>query len=302
MTTLYRTSELKRRRSTKAEIAEIDTAIYEIAAEEQPITIRGLFYRMVSRGLVPKTDKAKNGVPSGYGIVQRRALAMRRNGSLPYAWITDGTRLTWQPTTWDGPERALAMTAANYRRALWTEQNVHVEMWAEKDAIKGVVYPVTADFDVPLMISRGFASESFLKVTAEAITDDGKPAVIYNLGDHDRDGVRAWHAIQKRLRAFVPNHIDLTFERIAVTPEQIEELDLPTRPDKTQSGFGDCVEVDAIPTPKLREIVGDSIMRHMDPEALRLTRIAEQSERQIMRRIANRWDDAERDYYEGYVR
>ena len=107
---------------------------------------------------------------------------------------------------------------------MWADQDVHVEVWAEKDAIRGTVYPVTAEYDVPLMIARGYSSETFLWETAEDINDEGKPAVIYQLGDRDRDGVRAWEAIQKRLRAFVDDDIDLTFQRIAVTPEQIGRI------------------------------------------------------------------------------
>src|SRR5687767_9522187 len=95
--TVYGTSQLngRRHRRTKAELAEIDAAIYEIAEAEQPISVRGLFYRMVSRGLVPKTDKhgKKTGTPSGYGVVQREVLKLRRRGDMPYSWITDGSRL-----------------------------------------------------------------------------------------------------------------------------------------------------------------------------------------------------------------
>ena len=75
---VYRTSALNGRyRRSKTELAEIDAAIYEICEAEHPISIRGVFYRMVSRHLVPKTD---GGVNNGYGVVQRRALKMRRTG------------------------------------------------------------------------------------------------------------------------------------------------------------------------------------------------------------------------------
>jgi hypothetical protein len=178
-------------------------------------------------------------------------------------------------------------------------------MWSEKDAIRGVVYPVTAEFDVPLMIARGFPSETFLHQTAEAITDDGKPAVIYQLGDHDPSGVAAWNDIQRKLRSFVPSHIDLTFERIAVTEAQIHDLGLPTRPTKqsdtrARNFVGDSVEVDAIPSTTLRQLVRDSIERWIDPENLRITREAERSEKNILRRIAGRWDDEGRAHAEGY--
>ena len=173
-----------------------------------------------------------------------------------------------------------------YRRDLWIDQNIHVEVWSEKDAIRGVVYPVTAQYDVPLMISRGYSSETFLWETAEDIAAEGNDAVIYQLGDHDDDGIKAWQAIQNRLRAFVPDDIELTFERIAVTPEQITEYGLLTRPDKTGRGFGECVEVDAIPSTTLRGLIRTAIEGWIDDEALRITKVAEDSERAILRRIA----------------
>jgi hypothetical protein len=79
----------------------------------------------------------------------------------------------------------------------------------------------------------------------------------------------------------------LHFERLAVTEQQIAEWQLPTRPTKrtdTRSAQfrGESVEVDAIPAALLRQIVRDAIEQHIDPEALRLTQLAEQSERDIL--------------------
>jgi hypothetical protein len=126
----------------------------------------------------------------------------------------------------------------------------------------------------------------------EEINNDGYPAVIYNIGDHDKAGVDAWRAIRRKLEEFVDDDIDLVFQRIAVTPEQIVELGLPTRPDKTNTGFGDCVEVDAMPSSTLRDLLRTAIERNIDPEALRLTKVAERSERDVLARIA-RYGDGE---------
>jgi hypothetical protein len=144
------------------------------------------------------------------------------------------------------------------------------------------------------MISRGFSSETFLYETAEDINDEGNDAVIYQLGDHDPSGVAAWEDIQRKLRAFVDSDIELTFERIAVTPEQIVEMNLPTRPTKQSDTRaakfkGDSVEVDAIPSPALRGLLRSAIESHIDPDALRLHEIAEQSEKEILARIAGTW-------------
>ncbi len=299
MTPVYGTSAVKRHRRTNAELAEIDAAIYEVAEAERPVSVRGVFYRVMTRGLVPKSER-------GYKVVQRRALKLRRSGDLPYDWITDGSRLRLKPRTWHSAEGALLVTAASYRRALWADQPVHVEVWSEKDAIRGAVLPITEQYDVPLMIAKGFPSDTFLYETADEIADDCKPAIIYQLGDHDPSGVAAWEDTKRKLRSFIPPHIELTFERIAVTPEQIDEFALPTRPTKQSDSraakfVGESVEVDAIPTPKLREIVSAAIERWIDPEALRLTEIAERSEKEILRRIAGRWDEEQANYAEGYV-
>ncbi len=60
-----------------------------------------------------------------------------------------------------------------------------------------------------------------------------------------------------------------------VTEAQIVELSLPTRPTKTtdsrsRSFRGDSVEVDAIPTSVLRQIVGDAIEWWINPRKLAL--------------------------------
>jgi hypothetical protein len=222
---------------------------------------------------------------------------MRRAAELPYNWITDGSRLRLKPRTLSNAQAALENTARMYRRDLWIDQDVHVEVWSEKDAIRGVVHPVTDEFDVPLMISRGFGSETFLYETAEAINNEFTPAVIYQLGDHDPSGVAAWEDIQRKLRNFVDGRIELHFERIAVTPEQIASMGLPTRPtkqtDTRAAKFdGESVEVDAIPSSVLRDLLRDAIEQWIDPEALRLAKIAEESEREVLERIAYGWESA----------
>ena len=49
--------------------------------------------------------------------------------------------------------------AASYRRMLWHDQAAEVQVYTEKDAVSGVLYPVTAQWDVPLGVLRGYASE-----------------------------------------------------------------------------------------------------------------------------------------------
>ena len=281
---IYGASPTKRSRSTKAEIEALETAIYEVCESERPLTIRGCFYRVMSQGLVPKTE-------AGYRRVQNRALLMRRAGSLPYHWIADNTRWQSRPTTYSSVDAALSVLSWSYRRALWDNQGFHVELWVEKDAIASVVSSTTREWDIPLMVARGFPSESFLWSTAREIVADGKPAVIYQLGDHDASGVAAWEQTKRKITEFVDGQVDLTFQRLAVTPEQIELFGLPTRPQKKSDTraakfTGECVEVDAMPSEDLRRIVTAAIEEWIDADALRITRVAEQSEREGLKALA----------------
>jgi len=120
----------------------------------------------------------------------------------------------------------------SYRRALWHDQGVYVDVWSEEEATSSIVAPITAAWDVPVMIARGFASESFLWSTATTIRSQARPTMIYQLGDHDPSGLAAWKHVQAKLREFVPDG-EIWFERLAVTEDQIAECGLPTGPTKT---------------------------------------------------------------------
>ena len=78
--------------------------------------------------------------------------------------------------------------------------------------------------------------------------------------------------------------LELSFERVAVLPDQIGERELPTRPTKktdsrSKAFHGESIEVDAIPPAQLRELVRHCIEQHIDPYQLAETRRIETLER-----------------------
>ena len=82
----------------------------------------------------------------------------------------------------------------------------------------------------------------------------------------------------------------ITFERIAVTRDQVEEWNLPTRPTKksdsrSKNFVGDSVELDAIAPGQLRDLVREVIERHMTPSRLAQLRKEEAAERQKLREM-----------------
>jgi len=144
----YQANPIRRMRSTKAEVEHRRAGLYEIIKAMRPMTVRQVFYQATVRDLVEKTE-------AGYNKVQTDLVLMRRSGDLPYDWLADNTRWQRRPRTFSSVEQALQDTARLYRKSLWDGANAYVEIWLEKDALSGVVLPVTSMFDVPLMVARG---------------------------------------------------------------------------------------------------------------------------------------------------
>ncbi len=142
---VYGSSTVKRSRRTNDQLRALDKVIVAVVAADHPMTLRGVYYRVVSLGAVEKTE-------TDYRTVGRRLLALRRAGAVPYSWITDGTRWINKPQSWADVEEMLEDAAASYRRALWRDQPVEVQVYTEKDAISGVILPVTRKWDVPLVV------------------------------------------------------------------------------------------------------------------------------------------------------
>jgi hypothetical protein len=94
---------------------------------------------------------------------------MRLDRSLPYNWVVDETRRVRVTQTYDSIEDALEQTAQCYRRSALAQSDDYVEIWVEKDALAGVMWDVTSEYDVPLMVSRGMPSLTFLHGSAVEI-------------------------------------------------------------------------------------------------------------------------------------
>jgi hypothetical protein len=285
----YLDSHIKRYRATKAEVELRRASLFEIISVMRPMTVRQVFYQAAIRNLVEKSD-------AGYDKVQADTVRMRRVGKLPYDWLTDNTRWQRKPRSFNGVEEALRETARLYRKSLWSDATSYVEVWLEKDALSGVILPVTSLYDVPLMVARDYASLSFLHAAAEYIGSLDVPAYIYHFGDYDPSGVNAGQKIEQTLREMAPM-ADIHFERVAVTLDQIHNWKLPTRPtkltDSRAKGFSEIsVELDAIEPNLLRSLVEIAIQRHLPLDQFKILQVAEESDRSLLRQLIGSREDA----------
>jgi hypothetical protein len=262
------------RRSPK-ETEALRQSLYDIVAAGQPMTVRSVFYRAVAAGLVHKNEGEYR------QTVDRLLVKMRKGGELPYEWIVDDTRWAQKPDTFSCLDDAVAAWRDSYQRELWDGQPSYVEVWCEKHALSGVLSPVTSKWHVPLLLSHGFFSTTCLHDRGEIMEDQDRPVTIYYVGDHDPSGVDIERNAAAEMRERHAPGADLTVKRLAVTPDQIVEYGLQTRPTKPKDSrtkkwpYDGSVEVDAIDPVVLRRLVEEAITSHLDPVLVDCIRAAE---------------------------
>lgn len=284
---VYQASPIKRNRATKEDMEVRAQFLIDYANEHGPVTVRGLFYAATVAGIpgIEKTD-------GGYNKVQAQVLNLRREGRMPYGVISDGTRYMRRPRTYDGWEAALRNTAQLYRKSLWADNFEQVEIWIEKSALAGVIYPVTSEYDVALMPTGGYTSETFAHEAVEGMRGTGQGLVIYSLYDFDRSGRDAEVSLQEKVERFGREYdVPVTFHALGLTYEQVMGLDLPTRPAKRKTSadqrweYPFAAELDAIPPDTLRDMVRTAIERHLPASELEHLKRIEQAERETMLRF-----------------
>jgi hypothetical protein len=308
--------DTKRKRRTKADILKICRAMHAFCAENRPVSVRQVFYHLTTLGAVAKTEQEYTDTVCRLLTEMRMTwfqlfgadgdrlsfedamlLAMTaeqakrgQDVALPMDWIADASRWKHVAPTYLDLRNGMSSLAENYRRSYWDGADAYVEIWVEKEALAAVMDSVTHRYAVPLMPAHGYSSVSFLWSAAQDIAEfwNEKPAYIYLFGDRDPHGLQAHEDIEAKLRLFAPD-IDWHFKRAAVTRRQIAELDLPTRPTKrnqhdhvAKKFRGDSVELDAIPPPKLRELVEDCIKPHVDEERLEKLERIQAGERAVL--------------------
>jgi hypothetical protein len=281
---------------TKADIAAIRAAIVETLTADRPQTVRQIFYRLVVRGLVQKTEVEYS------QTVSRLLTEMRLAGELEWSWIVDNSRRTSVTRTFDNVADALDDSARYYRRSALRESDVYIEIWTEKDALAGILYGAASIYDVPVVSSQGIPSISQLRISFDNIqdaADAGKEVFIYQFGDCDPTGCLIPRHIERQISEWCDEEgCDLpTIERIALTEEQIEQYRLPTRPTKRQGNphardfKGESVELDALPSSVLRDLDRECIGQHISNHALNVLREAERSERDFLKMLVREHSD-----------
>jgi hypothetical protein len=156
-------------------------AMYGMAEAAQPITGRGIGYKLFTAGLI--SSMTTNEMQRVYRLLR----VAREQGHIPWEWIVDETRSFERVSTWDDPAQYARCVARSYRRDFWNQQPHRVQVWSEKGTVRGVLAPVLDEYAIGFMPVHGFSSATAAHDIAE--DDDGRPFVILYVGDFDPSGL-----------------------------------------------------------------------------------------------------------------
>ena len=248
----------------------VDEILEDYQAQGYKLTLRQLYYQLVSRDIIPNQVKEYNSLGN---VVSKGRLA----GFIDWDMIEDRTRSPKENQHWDNPQQILDAAANGYYLSRWEEQKNYVEVWCEKDAVSNILQPVCSKWDVVFMANRGYSSQSAMyeayKRLDAAEQDGSKVITILYFGDHDPSGIDMIRDISDRLGTFLRiGSLDSVIP-VALTMEQVREYDPPENPAKVQDSryesyaikYGvSSYELDALEPSVLSKILEDAILEYVD--------------------------------------
>lgn len=257
--------------------------------DEKPCTLRGLFYRVVSAGVLPDTGQ------SHYQRLGRLMTTLREAGVVEFGWLIDTMRATQKPPSWSGIRDFADTVRDAYRLDFWERLPEYVHVICEKDAIAGVLSPVCAEFDIALSPIRGYCSISFAHEIASTFNQIRKPITVYYLGDFDPSGFDLERDCREKLERYTNRPFE--WDRLGVNAEDFgafDLLELTTKAtDKRAAEFirqhGDrCAELDAIPATELRRRIREAITWHIPSGEWERLQAVEAAEKTSLNRFFER--------------
>lgn len=259
----------------------------EVLREAHPMTVRQVYYQLVSRLVI------ENG-RSAYQAVSKLLAEARKSGEVPWEWIEDRLRRPRAPGMWSGLPDYADTVRQCYRRDVWQDQPAYLEVWLEKDALSGIFEDVLRPYGVTLNVGRGFDGWSSIHAVAERFKErrnQGRETTIIYFGDFDPSGEDMFRSLRERL-AECGSRPEMV--KAALTIEDIKRYNLPpdftkatdSRSRKFVAKYGDlAVELDALPGQVLRERIESEVRARMDLEALAETRRRQEEDERRLEQV-----------------
>lgn len=265
----------------QAKTLEIIAKAWAILAAHHPMTVRQVYYQLVSR-LVIKNNRGQ------YQAVSNALVDARKDGAIPWDWVEDRLRQPRSVAMWGGVADFADTARQAYRLDVWQTQTHLVEVWLEKDALSGIFEDILEPYGVTLQVGRGYDGWDSIHNAAQRYSvwdKEGSSVTVLYFGDFDPSGDDMVRSLGVR---FGELGAEPEIIKCALTRDDIERYRLPpdyTKPtDTRQAAFvarnGDIsVELDALPIDVLQERLEREVSDRLDLDALAAIREQESNDR-----------------------
>ena len=266
MKQFFRNAKLSK--TNLASITQINEILTDYKDQGYTLTLRQLYYQLVSRNIIPNEDKE-------YGKLSYVLKEARMAGLVDWSSIEDRVRVPKIPYWVSGVDNAIDDTISQYRLDRMLGQDTYIEVWIEKDALSSVFYRVTRKYGIRLMVNRGFSSTSAMYTAANRFKYNQGDLHILYFGDHDPSGLDMVRDIEDRMIEF---NVDLSVTHCALTMDQVNQYNPPPNPAKVKdpraknyiATYGSVSwELDALQPSVLEALVDERIKELIDWDTYR---------------------------------
>ena len=263
--------EVNFRPASSVLIEKIETILNDYQSQGFCLTLRQLFYQLVSDAILPNT-------PKSYRALSSLVTDARMAGLLDWDAIEDRVRQPDTPSEFQDLAHLVRAAVHAYRLPRWRGQENYVELWVEKDALAGVLRPIARKYHITLMVNRGYSSASAMYESARRIVEgmeDRQRGVVIYLGDHDPSGEDMVRDVESRLETFGVDFFEV--RKLALTMDQIDKYKPPPNPAKVQDPRADAYikkfgnsswELDALRPTTLTKIIEKEILTLVDMDLM----------------------------------
>ena len=274
--------------SSMAIIEKANEIIEEYQNAGYDLTLRQLYYQFVARALIANKQ-------SEYKRLGKIVSDGRLAGLIDWYAIEDRTRNRKGNQHWNDPGEIVKAAARSFMMDRWKDQEYHVEVWIEKEALLGIISSVCRELDVGYFACKGFVSQSEMWSASQRLEKHEKPIIVH-LGDHDPSGIDMTRDIDDRHQTFLGPHVEV--RRIALNMDQVNTYNPPPNPvkftDTRSDGYvqvhgNESWELDALEPKVMTDLIRDTILEYRDDIKYQEVLDQEKEYLNILKNVEDNW-------------
>lgn len=274
------------KKNHESKIGRLRDELLELLAEHErdgalPTSARFLFYELVQRGIISKERKMQARRPDQN--MNEALTDLRERGDVPWEWIVDETRSLDDYRGASSVREWMLEVLPQARLDAWAGDAPLI--LTESRSLAGVLRELVSDYAAQISATNGQCG-GFLHTRIAPIVQPGQ-RILY-LGDLDLSGGQ----IEANTRRVLEREAgELTWERLALTREQVDEYDLPVN-EKHDRRYNDDHPHEAVETEALSQTIIVEIVRNrleqLLPEPLATVQVRADAQRAVIQRALQR--------------